>query len=77
MNNNGDETTPSKGFIHIDFVAPGSADFNPSLHNINPIQILAAASYLEWLGRRLLEQSAASKQAQQSIIVPKGILKSH
>lgn len=74
MSDNGEESKGPASRIVIEFVAPGAAGFNSHLENINPAQILAAAAYLDWYGRKMLD-AATQKQAAQGIIVPQAILK--
>lgn len=75
MTENGtiNEGTPPESFIQIVFVASGSVIMSMQTGQVTPLQLIAAAKYLELMGEDGLRQQAAQAQ-QNKIIVPKPVL---
>jgi hypothetical protein len=56
----------------IQFAAPGSAEFAFQANGVSPMQMLAAAAYLEEYARNVLRQQMLAKQVNKSIAIPTG-----
>jgi hypothetical protein len=65
--------SPSDSYIIIRFSEFGSVIMGSKLENVTPLQIIAAASYLEVMGKnRLLmeEVERSEREAQSKLAVP-------
>lgn len=74
-NFNGEIQEPKQSFIHITFSDVGSVMLQLQIENCTPLQVLAAATYLEVKGKNALvleENARMQRDAQQRLSVPEG-----
>lgn len=74
MENTG-ETEKHDSYIIIKFASVASVALQLNVENCTPLQLLAAANYLELKGKNalLLEENArAQREAQQNLAIPEG-----